>query len=101
METVLSHKRVVGARWHPYPLSPPDKGLALGNPSVRRAIHLYVIESRVRRPAGQGRRDQPQELVLELVRGRVTGHDQVGLVLRQIYWIIRWWPDSQYRPCST
>ena len=51
---------------------PPEEPLALRHPAVGRAVHLHVVIRRVRLAVVQLRRDQAQELVLELVGDRVA-----------------------------
>ena len=57
-----------------------DERLALRHAAILHAVEVDVVIGRVGHAARQGRGDQAQELVLELVRGRVPGEQQVRLV---------------------
>ena len=61
-------------------VGPSDEGLPLGDPVVGRAVDLDVVVGRVGGAVGQRRRDEAEELVLELVGDRVADHRQVRLV---------------------
>ena len=61
-------------------VGPLDEGLPLGDPVVGRAVDLDVVVGRVGGAVGQRRRDQAEELVLELVGDGIAHHRQVGLV---------------------
>ena len=54
-----------------------DERFALGDPPVRGAVDLHVVERRVGRAVGQHLGDEAEELVLELVGDRVPDHGQV------------------------
>ena len=57
-----------------------DERLALLDATVGRAVDLDVVVRRVVVAVRQVPRDEPEELVLELVGDRVADHRQVGLV---------------------
>jgi hypothetical protein len=57
-----------------------DEFLARLDPTVLGAVEVDVVVGRVGRTAGQCGRDEPEELVLELVGGGHADEKEVGLV---------------------
>ena len=57
-----------------------DESLASGNSSVRNAVEIDVVIRRVGSPARQLGRDEPEELVLELIRRGHAGQEHVRVV---------------------
>ncbi len=78
------------------------KPLARGDAAVRDAVQVDVVVGRVRRAAGQLRRDEAEELVLELVRCRHAqrGAGRAGTSRRRTR-ASGGAPVFQYSPCST
>ena len=58
-----------------------NERLAGGDAAVLDAVEVDIVERRVRRAVRQLRRHEPEELMLELVRRRHAGEEQVRVVL--------------------
>ena len=57
----------------------PDVAGPGGDAAVADMVEVGVVERRIGGAVGEGRRDQPEELVLELIRRRVAGEEEIGL----------------------